>query len=1339
MKNFNKDTELEALLSTIPDLIFIFNKDGVYLEVYTHHPEKLFLPKNEFLGLNIKDTLPPEVYNLIKPKFELALKTNILQTVKYQLTVNNEILYFEARLKSYDENRVMCIVRDMTEEEKVKAIDKNWLFAIDSIGDGLWDWNMVTNVVFYSKRFKEMLGYEDEELENQLDTFYILLYPDDIDRVDAHINDYLSQKVPNYEIEFRLKNKSGEYQWILARGKVKRDENGNPIRFAGSHTDIHDKKLQQLHNEDLTRRWEFALDSSGDGIWDWNAQTNKVFFSKRWKEMLGYEENEISDSLIEWESRVHPDDKEEVYKLLNLHLEGHSEIYISQHRVLCKDGSYKWTLDRGKVIEKDEYGKPLRVIGTHTEIDELIKTQNELKRQSILLNDAQEIAQMGAWELNIETGKTYWTDEVYKIHEVEFDFDHNKVNGIEFYHPDYQEIISNAIQNSIKTREPFYEVCKFITAKGNHKWVIASGRSVEEDGKITKLIGMFQDITQEKNNEIELEKTKQKLESILNEINDVVWSVSLPNYKMLFISPSAELNFGYAIEEWMGNSKLWEEIIFEEDKHIIEKIYNLLEKNGEYKDIVYRIVSKNGDIKWVNNSARIIKGLNGKNDRIDGIIKEITTQKIQENEIRYKESIYNSFIKLAPFGIALNDFKTGQFIEINDKLLEPTGYSKEEFISLSYWDLTPKKYMEDEKIQLDNLNKYGGFGPYEKEYIKKDGTTYPVLLNGIKITDINGNELIWCIIEDISDKKRLQNERDNIIELSLDLLSVCNQEGYFTLLNPVWEEVLGYTINEIKSKRFSELIHPEDIEITLKAFENVYKVPVNNFQNRYLTKDGEIVWFAWNAQYNPSDNLIYSITRNITISKQKEEDLERAKLLAEEANKTKSLFLANMSHEIRTPLNSILGFGELLLNRLENPENINFVSSMLSAGKTLLTLINDILDLSKIEANKLKIEITEANPKTMILELSQIFSHLASKKNLTFKTIVDDTLPEVVLFDEIRTRQILLNLLGNALKFTDSGFIEFRMDYEKVHPNKINLIITIKDTGIGIKKDNLSLIFDEFRQQDEQSTRKYGGTGLGLSISKKLANLLGGVIEVESIEGVGSTFKVIFTNLEFISKKKQEIQNQFMVSFKNEELLIVDDNELNLILLQKLLKNLGITNVLKAFSGRDAIDIIKNNNPKVILMDIQMPGMDGIQTTNIIRNELKLDFPIIALTALAMQHNIDENSKYFDDYLTKPIDINKLVETLKKYLTFWEVNNNKKINKSQIILSFDDLIHIKSKISDNIEELYDSLDIARIIEICNSILEETNNPNVIIYLQELKNKSENFEIEEVKILLKQLL
>ena len=241
---------------------------------------------------------------------------------------------------------------------------------------------------------------------------------------------------------------------------------------------------------------------------------------------------------------------------------------------------------------------------------------------------------------------------------------------------------------------------------------------------------------------------------------------------------------------------------------------------------------------------------------------------------------------------------------------------------------------------------------------------------------------IFGTFQDISERKKIQSERDNIFNMSLDLISITGPDGYFKELNFAWHYTLEYSIDELLKRPIWDFIHPEDIEKTQKSFINVMLDPVIGFENRFVTKSGKVVWFAWNSQSNPEDKLVYSITRNITNQKKQENLIKNAKEDAEIANKSKSTFLANISHEIRTPMNSILGFGELLKNRIDDEQGIKYINSMMEAGKTLLTLINDILDLSKIEAGKLDIQKSEINAANITKEIGTMFSVLASKKIL---------------------------------------------------------------------------------------------------------------------------------------------------------------------------------------------------------------------------------------------------------------------------------------------------------------------------------------------------------------------
>ena len=382
---------------------------------------------------------------------------------------------------------------------------------------------------------------------------------------------------------------------------------------------------------------------------------------------------------------------------------------------------------------------------------------------------------------------------------------------------------------------------------------------------------------------------------------------------------------------------------------------------------------------------------------------------------------------------------------------------------------------------------------------------------------------------------------------------------------------------------------------------------------------------------------------------------QKAELAAQRANQAKSEFLANMSHEIRTPMNAILGFSEILAGKVQDTRHREYVQAIHSSGKSLLRLINDILDLSKVEAGKLLLEFAAIDPRTVLHELETVFSRKVEEKGLTFTTEIAADFPNAVLLDEARLRQVLLNLVGNAIKFTERGFVRVLARVEVGTAGEgLRLVFEVHDSGVGIRPEERETIFGAFEQQTGQSHARYGGTGLGLAISKRLVDLMGGEITVESEVGKGSIFRVTLQNVEEAAMA-EVLPHEFTdehatVVFEPVTILVAEDVALNRDLIKGYLEGFHLE-IMEAFNGRQAVDLARTHRPALILMDIKMPELDGIQASQILKADpCTRSIPIVAVTASTMKSEEEKIGAIADGFLRKPITRAELLNVLVRFL-----------------------------------------------------------------------------------------
>ncbi len=543
----------------------------------------------------------------------------------------------------------------------------------------------------------------------------------------------------------------------------------------------------------------------------------------------------------------------------------------------------------------------------------------------------------------------------------------------------------------------------------------------------------------------------------------------------------------------------------------------------------------------------------------------------------------------------------------------------------------------------------------------------------VRFLELNSIAYIIANSRDISERKqieatiKMQKEKyQNIIaNMNLGLLEVDLNEN-IQFVNPGFEFISGYNESELIGKNAHKLLVSESDNNSIIKNKNklraqgksdMYEVPIKN-------KNGELKWWMISGapNYDEKGNLIGSIGIHLDITDQKqlELDLELSKRKAEESSKAKEAFLANMSHEIRTPLNAIIGMiRELSKEKLSELQD-TYVQNTSIASQHLLSVLNNILDISKIEAGELQLDLHHFDLQKILNDVKSIMLAKCGEKGLFLKINHVENKNVFFIGDSSRIRQILLNLIGNAVKFTNTGGITIEYDVQNLNPGYQTVYISVKDTGVGMDESYLKNIFNKFSQEDTSTSRKYGGSGLGMSITKELIELMNGVIEIKSKKNVGTTIHLKF--LLPIGEPDKLLKEDFETIANNGrflDILLVEDNEFNRLVAGNTLNHFNCT-VTEAINGLEAINILKTGKIfDVILMDLQMPIMDGFESTKIIRNELKINTPIIALTANAFKSELEQCINIgMNDSVTKPFEEEKLINSIYKLTNFNSTNVN---------------------------------------------------------------------------------
>jgi PAS domain S-box-containing protein len=1085
-------------------------------------------------------------------------------------------------------------------------------------------------------------------------------------------------------VPFRLRGKtigvlnliSSEAGFFEAEEEVRLlDEMGLDISFALDtmrNEEEHKRAEEKLRENE--ERLRLSLEAANQGLYDLNVQTGDAIVNRQYAEMLGYDFETFVETNAFWIERLHPDDQDITAQAYRDYIRGLLPEYRVEFRQRTKNGDWKWILSLGKVVEYDAQGNPLRMLGTHTDITKRKLAEEALKQSEENLSKAFSSSPAALLLTRLSDGRFLEVNDAYcKIvgyerHEL---LGRNTTEFSIFIHPsDRQAIVAQLLaKGSVRDFETSIR-----HRSGEIRNVVAAQELITINGEACILSHLL-DITARKTAEDALQLANARFERMVDS-NIVGIVVAEANGKIVLANDYYLNLLNLTRQDLMDGKVDWRKFTPQEWLLADEKAIQQLRENGVCDPYEKEYVRADGSRVSVLIADALFAG---PEEQIIGLILDITERK-QAEQARYEsESRYRNLIETSPDGIFIN--RENQIVFMNSRGLEMLGASvPEQILGRSPFEIFhPDSHsLIQERIKL-LLGEGVAVPVVEEQLIRLDGTTLSAEVTATPVM-VDGVIAIQVVLRDITERKRAeeqvkQNERvlRLFVEHSPASIAMFDREMRYIVASHRYFIDYRLSIQDLTGRSHYD-IFPEIPE----RWKEIHRRGLNGEiikaeEDPFPREDGTMDWVRWEIHpwYEESGNIggIILFSEVITERKQVQDELHLLNLQLEQrvlertlelsqANRAKDEFLANMSHELRTPLNTVLGLSETLLEQHRGPLNEKQVQSIeliASSGRHLLGLINDILEVSKIEAGKLEIHPTRVYIKELCESSLNFVKEIAFKKRIDVKYNQEASL-STLFADPQRLKQILINLLTNAVKFTpDGGHISLDV---YTNADRDRIMFAVKDTGIGIADQDLKKLFTPFTQLDSSLSRQYAGTGLGLALVQKLTDLQGGSVEVESETGKGSRFTIILP----FNRAEDELIAQGVASRSKMEskltaithtdprpvtVLLAEDNEINAQMIAEYLE----AHNYKVFVSQDGEAVLQKaseTSPEIILMDIQMPKMDGLESMRHLRADTRFaSTPIIALTALAMPGDRERCIQAgANEYLSKPVSLKKLVEII---------------------------------------------------------------------------------------------
>jgi PAS domain S-box-containing protein len=1238
--------------------------------------------------------------------------------------------------------------------------------ALEASDLGLWDWNILSGEIYRDWRWKLMLGYEADELDDSMPAFQELVHPEDRQMVKIALDEYLGGVNDVYHAEFRMGSKSGEWIWIQSRGRiVERNQNGKPVRITGTHKDITKKKYAEQELKESECRFRAIFNCSFQFVAILQTNGTVIDINQTAIDFFGHGQDLIGLPLWEcpyWGNLL--ENQNLCRETINLVATGE---FVRYEVDILTINNTSITIDFSLKPVFNDNGEVVLLIAEGRDITSRKVLEKELALREARLNAFFNGAPVG---LNILDNQL----RVIKINgllaEINgYSIEEHIGRTIDEVLPDITANATLICQQVLSTGESILNVELWVNSNiyphNIHHFLVSYFPIFEEDNTVSGVGSVLVEVTQLKQIQLELNLAKQRLQYLLKSSPAVIFSCyPYGNFSNTFISDNIKDIMGYDAQDFLIDGDFWCSHIHPEDR---ERVFHELSKVLEnlFGSYEYRFLHRDGTYHWFYEQVRLINDEEDNPIEIIGYWVDITERKQTELALAESQNRYQMLADFSPVCI-FHSTVDGHCLYMNKRWTEMTGYDVTESLGKNWRNIL---HPDDREKVI--RGRHGLEHKSEHRMIRNDGKEIWVICQSIAelgeygevkgyigtivdITEIKQAEVALResairekAISEIIQRMRQTLDIDEIFTATTqELRQVLNCDRVVVYqFNADWS---GEFVAESLAGGWVSLIeeHQNDPLFTVGALESdcciVKNITSNNHQvldtylqetqggvysrgrsyicvsdiysqgfapcyiellerfqaKAYITVPifcGNKLWGLLGSYDNSGPrewkkseiNIAVQIGNQLGVglqqaellakTKKQSQALQKALLAADAANLAKSEFLANMSHELRTPLNAILGFTQLMnRDKSLSPEHLENLMIINRAGEHLLNLINDILEISKIEAGRTNLNIINFDLIRLLDTLEELFKFRAVGKGLELIIEYASDIPQYIKTDESKLKQVLLNILGNAIKFTSTGNVTLQVTnkqgeienknrentLKESNPAENNLhflTFSVSDTGPGIAAEEIKLLFEPFAQT-ETGRKSQQGTGLGLAICQKYVQLMGGNILANSIQGLGSTFTI---NIPVTIGSPDAIQisqtlRQVISLAPNQaefRILVVDDNIDSRLLAIKILESVGFA-VREAVNGEDGIAIWESWHPHLILMDMRMPIIDGCQATQIIRSkqgEIASTTPpiIIALTANAFekQKQIMLNAGC-EDFIKKPFREDLILQKIARYL-----------------------------------------------------------------------------------------